>query len=706
MNMSGENFQKFSQGIAENVNRMFRRIISDQPCVVKCFRVNVPKRELWNTYIEYFRRTRPNDIFRINNRHDCSCCRHTIYDIGNMVSINPEDYSIESIWDNVEDIPEEYHELCAEMSKLIHSEVVSEVFLYPGRRIGSDYNFRLLEDETTVKFHHLYARINENSVTSQVNTHVAEFAAKRGTLKRAIEEISMSAVDMVLDLIQDDNLYRGDQYLSMVKNLKQYKEEYSKLSGGAAENYIWDKAVNGDIYTASIRNTAIGVMLTSLSEGMDLENAVHQYEVVTAPTNYKRAKPIYSQRQVEEMQKCIQDLGYEGSLKRRFATLDDVDINNVLFINRSLSTMLDTDVFSEMKKEAQVKEASYKNAPEVSVEEFLNQYLKNTSQVSVLFTPNLSDNMVSMIAPEDKTAPSMFKWDNPYSWAYAGNITDSMMKDEVRRKGGNVDNAYVRFSIMWNDIKSDHDDSDLDAHCDITGPAGLNRVGYIYYNNMRSCGGMLDVDIQYPSSGVPAVENIAWDKDNKNILRNLILEFSVHIYSNRGNTRGFKAEIEIDGKVYRYNYPHPVGRSGTKVPVAILYFDNNGDLGKIDHKLDTTFASTEIWKLKTNRFVPVSTIMWSPNYWRDNQVGNKHLFFMLKGCVNPETPNGFYNEFLQDELYRNNKRAFEVLGSKLCVPVSDNQLSGIGFSSSRKYDDLIVQLIDQNNKKQVVKIKF
>ena len=73
----------------------------------------------------------------------------------------------------------------------------------------------------------------------------------------------------------------------------------------------------------------------------------------------------------------------------------------------------------------------------------------------------------------------------------------------------------------------------------------------------------------------------------------------------------------------------------------------------------------------------------SPNHWDGEKTGNKHWFFILDGCKNDSKARGFFNEFL-DEGLRDHRKVFEVLGSKMKTEKSDEQLSGLGFSSTQK----------------------
>ena len=126
---------------------------------------------------------------------------------------------------------------------------------------------------------------------------------------------------------------------------------------------------------------------------------------------------------------------------------------------------------------------------EISAQDFIDKVLPTAKEIEAFVENKHEKNFVSMIAPVNPDAKTMFKWNNRLSWAYSGNITDSDMKQNVKAAGGNVD-GVLRFSIMWNEGQNDN--SDLDAHC--KEPDGNE----IYFGNCRKpsmsrCGGQLDM---------------------------------------------------------------------------------------------------------------------------------------------------------------------------------------------------------------------
>ena len=212
-------------------------------------------------------------------------------------------------------------------------------------------------------------------------------------------------------------------------------------------------------------------------------------------------------------------------------------------------------------------------------------------------------------------------------------------------------------------------------------------------------GGQLDVDIVSPRGKV-AVENITWEDLSR--MKSGIYEFFVHQYS--GSVRhGFRAEIEFHGEIYKFDSDRSM-RTGERVQVAEVTLDANGNFS-IKERLtgDSSISSREIWGVNTNQFVPVSVISYSPNYFDEQDgIGHRHLFFFLKDCVNTEEPNGYYNEFLKIDLEKH-KRVFEALGAKCHVEDTGDQLSGIGFSMTKRAD-LVVKV--KGATERIMKIKF
>jgi hypothetical protein len=662
-----ETFASFEAKLRAHVSEMVKDINT-------LFVVDLDKDALWKLYLDSFP-PGTNEIYRTRAENDCSACRHFIKAFGNVVSIQAG--HVTSIWDFA--AGPKYGPVANALAAYVKSRPIADVLVTDSLHIGTEKNFEKVESGV-LAWEHLCVTLPDRFKTaSRLTLDTVRGRARdlRNVFQRSLNEISEDAVLSVLELIAQNSLYKGEEWKNILEAFQKHQRAYANLSPVAKELYAWEQSQIAGPVLSKIRNHSIGVLLVDITNGIDLDEAVRKYESIVAPTNYKRPKAIFTAKMLKDAEKTVTDLGYMESLGRRHAVLDDITVNNILFANRDAANkIVGGSLFREMTKEIAVSPKSFDRIEEVPIEKFVSDILPTCQKIEVLLENRHAPNLVSLISPTNRNAPSMFKWDNGFSWAYAGNIADSM-KQRVKAAGGNV-SGVLRFSIQWNEA---HDnENDFDAHC--VEPGG-NEISFRNKGVRHRSTGMLDVDIIQPSRQTPdgiAVENITWADLTK--MPEGKYQMFVHNYSYHGGRSGFTAEIEFDGKIHQFSYNKELRQDETVQVADVAYSRKTGF--SIIEKIPSTLASRKLWGLDTQQFYPISVIMLSPNYWdAQDGIGNRHFFFMLKDCRNSEQPNGFFNEYLKNELMVH-KRVFEALGSKMRVEPSEDQLSGIGFSSTQR----------------------
>ncbi len=657
-------FKPFSEKLKDN----FDKITKSAECL---FEVEVDKYELWDTYLNSYPEG-SNKIFRERREHDCSACKNFIRNIGNAVVI--ENNNIKTIWDfDCGDVI--YQQVLNRMDTYIKSKIVNNVYYSNTGKIGIPVNYEST-DNKVFEWHHFNITLPKKFISNESEgIYKSKHRDNRTTLQTSLDVITEESISVVLELIASNSLYRGNEWNTVLAQFLNLKQTYSRLPANEVNNWLWITSFKVGAVISKIKNHSIGTLLQNISEGMDLELTVKKYEAIIAPENYKRPKPIFTKAMLEKAEKTITNLGYLDSLPRRFATVDDITIRDLLYADRTVTAK--KGVFDDLAKKLPDNTMKYNKVEELGIEDFVTNILPKVNEIEVMVENRHIPNLVSLIAPVNVDSKTIFKWDNNFSWAYNGNMTDSSMKERVKAAGGNV-TGDLRFSIQWNDLEQDK--NDLDAHC-------IEPNGYeIYYPNKTRKSpnvGVLDVDIIQPTDK-PAVENIVYE--DRNYMHNGVYKMFVHNYNNRGGTGGFRAEIEFDGVIHSFDYANGL-RQSENIQVAEITLSNG--MFSIKELIDSKLQTRDIWGITVNKFVLVSSICLSPNYW-GKQIGNKHYMFMLKGCINPDRPNGFFNEYLNNDLYEH-RNVFEALGSKMKVDDCNNQLSGLGFSST-KHNDIIVRV--------------
>jgi len=654
------------------------------------FRTTASKDDMWTTYLSSYP-DGTNPIFRERREYDCSCCRQFIRNVGNVVTI--VDNKLVSIWDcKVQD--EAYQTVADAMSEFVKSHPIDNKFLHFERIAGTDKNYEEKDGEVYT-WNHFFVNIPVQYVMPKatIATNLGEFRALHDVLLRSINEITEDSVDTVLELIAQNSLYRGDDHKATLNEFSKLQKKFKKLKDDKAKDlFVWT-SIN-DIHPAvsKIRNTSIGTLLVDISEGKELEYAVKAFETIVAPTNYKRPTALVTKSMVEAARKKIEELGLSSALERRYANLSDITVNNILFANRDTRKIMTDAVnsaFDDIASSA-VKPKSFDKVEEIGIEKFLSDVLPKAKNIEILMENRHQKNLMSLIAPVDPTAGNLFKWNNNFSWSYTGDLADSLIKERVKKAGGSIEGVLCCRLAWFN-----HDD--LDLHMEEP------NSGHIYYANRQSySGGELDVDMNVSDNHLTreAVENIFY-RDSRN-MREGVYTLRVHNFNKRETKDvGFEVEVDIQGTLYHFEYSKAVPSREFIDVMKLKYSKETGFT--ILSSLEGTSVSRNIWGISTNQFHKVNVIMMSPNYWDDQKgIGNKHYFFMIDGCMNDGQARGFFNEFLKSELDAHRK-VIEIVGSKMKTEITEDQLSGMGFSSTQR-NQITVRVTGATSR--VLKINF
>lgn len=662
------------------MQQSFDKMIKDEGVI---YTTDVDKEQLWETYLNSF----SDPVER--QAHNCNCCRQFIKNYGGLVAIKEQ--KMVSIWNFTSSV-KNFEHVPTNLNNLVMSANVKNIFIAETAKLGVNSNKQTLEDGSVITWNHLFYLVPNNFVhksSKSIDTLLSEYDSTKHVFKRSLEEINLDALETVSELISQGSIYRGNEFQKTVEDFILHKKQYDKALD--KDLFVWKIARNIPLSVSKIKNSAIGTLLEDISKGKELDKAVEAFEKIMAPANYKRPAAIITQSMIKEAEKTIEELGLKESLERKFATPEDISINNLLFVDRDSKTT--TGMFEELTPTAPVNSKSFSKIEEVSAEVFINDILPTTKSIEVLFENEHLANLSSIIAPQNLDAPNLFKWNNNFSWSYTNAMTDSI-KELVKAAGGSV-TGELRVSLSW------FNGDDLDLH--VYQPDGQS-INYSSFKKpaVTKQSGQLDVDMNAGSTSTRTpVENITWSDINK--IGEGTYKVIVNNFSKRETVDfGFTLQVESKGEIFNFHYNKPLSNKENVLILEFNYSKTNGvSIIKNAGTATSGIAVKEKWGLSTGKFEKVSMIMKSPNHW-EGSIGNKHLFFVLENAKNDEKARGFFNEFLRDDLMKN-KRVFEVLGSKLQVPPSEKQLSGLGFSETQR-KSLICKV--EGKFKRTIKVNF
>jgi len=175
------------------------------------------------------------------------------------------------------------------------------------------------------------------------------------------------------------------------------------------------------------------------------------------------------------------------------------------------------------------------------------------------------------------------------------------------------------------------------------------------------------------------VENVAFTLPN---MKEGNYKVGVHNWAKRENIdMGFNIQVACRGEVRNLSHPAPIADRSLETVCTFSYSKAEGITSFKSALIESSTGRQSMtpYGISTGAFHKVNMALFSPNHWNGEEKGNKHLFFILEGARINDPLRGFFNEYLSPSLTEHRK-VFELLGGKLTLPPSLDQLTGVGFS--------------------------
>jgi hypothetical protein len=279
------------------------------------FTTSATPEALWDIYLANF-----PDAGR--QEHHCHACRTFIQRYGRLATVNADGSLTPVFWHNVENHPS---------SRMLWSTVsqarVNGVFYTQIPVIGTPETRRPEPSYWT----HLYTDVpRQCQVQGARQSALQKMAEKREDFRILVDALTEYDVDVIqqaVRLLRSDTLYRGEHVLGVGEWLLQRKEQWQQTMHGAhCTNLLWKAVATAPAGFCHVKSSMIGTLLDDLKAGLSFDDASRKFAARMHPLQYQRPQAAPSTGNIEQAEKLVEKLGIQASLKRRYASLADVQV--------------------------------------------------------------------------------------------------------------------------------------------------------------------------------------------------------------------------------------------------------------------------------------------------------------------------------------------------------------------------------------------
>ncbi|MFA6132374.1 MAG: hypothetical protein WC869_00005 [Phycisphaerae bacterium] len=340
--------------------------------------------------------------------HNCGECRRFINRFGTLLYVDDKNHLRSAIWD-VDDAPEFYKPVVYCMIHAVVTAGIRRVFYSSERhwgtaRTGAWTHFALAAPVCLVH--------NERARTA--GQKMAEKVEDFKTMQRALLEFSYETVIQATGLLKSEALYRAEKVLGPCEWLLDLMTCVKAAEGAVMkEQVLWKAVATAPAGFCHPRSSMVGTLLEDLQAGKSVADAARSFAAKMHPLLYQRPQAAPAAGTIAQAEKLVEKLGIEPSLKRRFATPDDVSQAIWRPQGHRLAQAGRGGVFGHLKAKNKKHEPPMTDGALVTMtwDKFVRTLLPEAYTIDLL-VPSMG-NFTVLVTAEDMTAPPILQWDTP-----------------------------------------------------------------------------------------------------------------------------------------------------------------------------------------------------------------------------------------------------------------------------------------------------
>lgn len=362
--------------------------------------------DLFSVYLAAF----PDDA---RQYHNCHCCKDFLNRYGRLVFIDSLGNQVSAFWDP-SDAPEHYKDVTEVMKMVVETASITKQFITSEIEWGK---------KITGLWHHFAITPIDSLVhKSRVKT-ASELAAERledyRILCQSIADFNQAAAQLAVVIVESDTLYRVEKVRGVALWFEQLHNSIHQKRGATRKRIIWKAVATAPIGFTHIRSSMIGTLLEDIKNKLSHTDIKNRFAAKMHPLQYQRPTAAPTAGNVKQAEEIVQKMGIENSLKRRVATLDDME---KFWIPAVVQPSTQGGVFGDLlKKAGDDIMMDVTDITAITWEKFYATVLPAATKIEVL-VPYVGA-FSSFLTAEDMTAPPIIQWDNierrnPMSWYF------------------------------------------------------------------------------------------------------------------------------------------------------------------------------------------------------------------------------------------------------------------------------------------------